>query len=107
MIYILLAFLFLLLLLVIYVVFGGPKLPEETNRIIEEVSKSELSHIIKGKTGYAQSSKVKIWYECLSPNDVPKGNILLNIGMGANCMFWPPKFIQSFINEGYQVQHRV
>jgi pimeloyl-ACP methyl ester carboxylesterase len=103
MIYILLAFLFLLLLLVIYVVFGGPKLPEETNRIIEEVSKSELSHIIKGKTGYAQSSKVKIWYECLSPNDVPKGNILLNIGMGANCMFWPPKFIQSFINEGYQV----
>lgn len=103
MIYILLAFLFLLLLLAIYVIFGGPKLPEETNSIIDEVSKSELSHIIKGKTGYAQTSNVKIWYECISPNGVPKGNILLNIGMGGNCIFWPPKFIQLFIDEGYQV----
>jgi pimeloyl-ACP methyl ester carboxylesterase len=103
MFYLILIFFSLVLTLVIYVIFGGPKLPEETNRIINEVSKSELSHIIKGKTGYAQSSNVKIWYECISPNGVPKGNILLNIGMGANCMFWPPKFIQSFIDEGYQV----
>lgn len=71
--------------------------------MIDEVSTSDLSHIIKGKTGYALSGNVKIWYECISPDGVPKGTILLNIGMGANCMFWPPAFIQSFIDEGYQV----
>lgn len=103
MFYLMLIFFSVVLSLVIYVIFGEPKLPEETKRIINEVTETELSHIIKGKTGYALSSNVKIWYECISPNGVPKGNILLNIGMGANCMFWPPKFIQSFIDEGYQV----
>lgn len=103
MFYILLAFLSILFLLVAYVIFGGPKLPAETNRIIDEVQKSDLSHIIKGKTGYAQSGDVKIWYECISPDGIAKGTILLNIGMGANCMFWPPKFIQLFLDEGYQV----
>ena len=103
MFYLMLIFFFVILSLVIYVIFGGPKLPEETNRIINEVTESDLSHVIKGKTGYALSGNVKIWYECISPNGVPKGNVLLNIGMGGNCMFWPPKFIQTFIDESYQV----
>lgn len=103
MFYLMLIFFSVILSVVIYVIFGGPKLPEETNRIINEVSSSELSHIIKGKTGYALSNNVKIWYECISPNGIPKGTILLNISMGGNCMFWPPKFIQTFKDEGYQV----
>ena len=103
MFYFMLIILSSVLALVVFVIFGGPKLPQETNRIINEVAESELSDIIKGKTGYAQSGKVRIWYECISPNGAPKGTILLNSSMGGDCLFWPPKFIQSFIAEGYNV----
>ena len=99
----LLIFLAIILILVIYAIFGGPGLPEETDKIIEEAAKSDLSHVITGNTGYTQSDNVRIWFECISPAGAPKASILFCSGITADCFLWPPRFIKSFVDAGYQV----
>jgi pimeloyl-ACP methyl ester carboxylesterase len=67
------------------------------------VSKSDLSHVVAGKTGYAESNGVRIWYESISPQGTPKGVVLLSIAMAGDSLFWPPKFIRALTGAGYKV----
>ncbi len=87
----------------IYIYTSGPTLPKETNEIIEGVLKNPLPEIVKGKTGFAKSQGLDIWYESISPKDSSKGVILLVMGISNDALGWPQKFIQSFVDLGYQV----
>jgi len=89
--------------LAIWIYFGGPKLPAETDAMIDEVLNNELPELFAGKTGVATSDGLDIWYESISPENQSKGTVLLNIGMGTSALDWPQKFVREFVDAGYQV----
>ena len=45
--------------------FSGPKLPEDIDKIIDDVMQSELPELIHGDTGYVKSGDTKIWFESI------------------------------------------
>ncbi len=96
-------FLILLVIILIYIYISGPKLPPETNEIIENVLNSKLPEVIGGKTGFASSDGLNIWYECISPEGSSKETVLLIMGLAGNALDWPPKFVRAFVDSGYQV----
>jgi len=96
-------FLTILASLTIWILIAGPKLPAETDAIIDEVLNNELPELFTGKTGVVTSDGLDIWYESISPEGQSKGTVFLNIGMGASALDWPPKFVREFVDAGYQV----
>ena len=82
---------------------GGPKLPPDTDAIIERVAASDLGHVVAGETGYADSSGVRIWYESIPAQASEKGVVLLNISIGGHSLFWPRRFIRGLTEAGYRV----
>lgn len=101
--YFLIFFLILLLALATYLVLGGPKLPFDTDAIIENVLKSELPQAIRGEAGFVTSDGLQIWYECIAPAGEPQGVVLLNTGMAGDAIAWPPMFVRAFVDSGYRV----
>ncbi|MBP1467138.1 alpha/beta hydrolase [Candidatus Chloroploca sp. M-50] len=101
--YFLIFFLVLLLALATYLVLGGPKLPSDTDAIIENVLKSELPQVIRGEAGFVTSDGLQIWYECIAPAGEPQGVVLLNTGMAGDAIAWPPMFVRAFVDAGYRV----
>lgn len=87
----------------IYLYRTGPILPKDTDEILEKVIALPLPELIKGKTGFVNSKGINIWYESILPKESPKGVILLIMGISNDALGWPPKFIQSFVDSGYQV----
>ncbi len=86
-----------------YIFNSGPVLPNDTDEIIEEVLANPIPELVKGKTGTVISQGVKIWYESILSQESPKGVILLIMGISNDALGWPPQFIQSFTDAGYQV----
>ena len=97
------ALLILLIGLIVFIFFTGPKLPANTDTIIENVLNTELPEFVKGKSGYVISDDHKIWYESITPKDSNKGVILLLMGMATDALMWPPTFIDKLVDSGYQV----
>jgi len=97
------ALLVLLIGLIASIFFTGPKLPANTDTIIENVINSELPELVKGESGYVISDNHKIWYESITPKDSNKGSILLFMGMASDGLMWPPIFIDKLVDSGYQV----
>ena len=96
----------LLLLLVglfIYALASGPKLPAETDTIIDDVLNGELPEIIVGKAGMASCDGLNIWYESIAPEGPSLGTVLLLMGSGGDALIWPPTFVRAFVSAGYQV----
>jgi pimeloyl-ACP methyl ester carboxylesterase len=89
--------------LFIYVYRGGPRLPPETDAILESVFQNELPEIVHGETGFATSQGFKIWYERIAPQAESKGTVLLIMSIGGNALDWPPRFIRALLDAGYQV----
>lgn len=89
--------------LVIYVVFGGPTLPPETDEIIDDVLTNELPDVVRGETGVATSDGLEIWYEDIAPRGDSKGTVLFNMGLAGDALLWPPSFIRAFTDAGYRV----
>lgn len=89
--------------LVLYLYLSGPELPGRTDRVIHEIIKNPLPELVNGKTGYAKSQGLNIWYERLSPPDSAKGTILLIMGISNDALGWPQSFIESFLDAGHQV----
>ncbi len=101
--YILLLLLILIGLFATYIIFGGPKLPSDTDVIIDGVLKGELPRLIQGKTGFALWDGLQIWYEDISPLGETKGVVLLNASMAADALAWPLEFVRMFADAGYRV----
>ncbi len=89
--------------IIILIFFTGPKLPDNTDTIIDNVINSELPEFVKGKSGYVVSDNYKIWYESITPKDSNKGAILLFMGMATDALGWPQTFIDKLADSGYQV----
>jgi pimeloyl-ACP methyl ester carboxylesterase len=85
----------------LYVYTAVSPLPLGTNEIIDQVLEADLPQLVTGRSGYAQSGE--IWYEMLEPEGEPKGVILLIMGIGGDGLSWPPAFLQSLVDAGYQV----
>jgi len=98
MIYFLIFFLILFLALATYLVLGGPKLPPDTDTIIDQVLKSELPPVIRGETGFVTSDGLLLWYESIAPVGEPQGVVLLNTGMAGDSIAWPPMFVRALKN---------
>ena len=86
--------------LVLPLFFTGPKLPANTDTIIENVINTELPELVKGKSGYVISDGHKIWYESITSKDSNKGVILLFMGMASDALMWPPTFIDKLVDSG-------
>ncbi len=87
----------------IYIYTSGPHLPKGTDETITSVLENPIPEIVKGKTGLAKSQGLNIWFESISPKDSSKGAVLLIMGISNDALGWPQKFIQSFVDSGYQV----
>lgn len=80
-----------------------PGLPPGTDRMIARIRAAPLTGVVSGESGYAQSRGVRIWYESIPPIGAERGVILLNIALGASCLFWPPGFLRALSSAGYRV----
>jgi len=81
----------------------GPKLPPETDAIIDDVFNNDLPEFVSGQTGFAESDGLQIWYESIAPDGTPKGTVLLIMSHAGSGLEWPPKFIRLFVHAGYRV----
>jgi len=93
----------LLLGFALFIFISGPTLPKETDEIVSNVLKSPVKDLVKGKTGIAKSQGLGIWFESIYPEDSLKGTVVLVMGISNDALGWPPKFIQAFVDSGYQV----
>jgi len=93
----------LIISLIAYIFLTTPKLPQNTDLIIDEVLNSEIPEFVKGETGYVINGDVKIWYESIMPVDTNKGAILLFMGISNDALGWPQSFLDKFVDSGYQV----
>lgn len=82
---------------------GGPKLPPDTDAVIDRVARGDLSRVLAGETGYAHSSGIRIWYEAIASEGPEKGVVLLNLSMGGDSLYWPPGFLRGLTRAGYRV----
>lgn len=89
--------------IIAFIFYSGPRLEDETIRIIDETLNEELPELIKGKTGFVLSNNVKIWYELLSPTTPEKGVICLLMSNAADALQWPPSFINRLTSAGFEV----
>lgn len=85
------------------ILYAGPRLDAETLRIIDETLHEELPELIKGKTGFALSNNVNIWYELRSPTTPTKGVICLLMSNAADALLWPPSLINRLTAAGFAV----
>lgn len=99
-----LVLLLLLILIGIYLyINSAPKLPANTDALIEEVLSERLPEFISGKTGKAMNGDVSIYYESLEGEDSSQGTLLLINGHSSNMLYWPEYFYQAFLDVGYRV----
>jgi pimeloyl-ACP methyl ester carboxylesterase len=87
----------------VYIYNSGPEMPPQTDAIITKVQETPLPELVKGKTGFAKSQGLDIWYESISPVQPAKGSVLLIMGISNDALGWPPQFIKALVDSGYQV----
>lgn len=97
------AILVLLVGAISYIFLSTPKLPDNSNAIIEDVLDAIVPEFVKGQTGYITNNETKIWYESILPVGENKGAILLFMGISNDALGWPQPFIDNLVNSGYQV----
>lgn len=91
-----------LICIFVYIEINIPKLPSNTNKIIETTLNKELREL-SGEPGFAKNGGSKIWYEVITPRDSIKGTIVLIMGISNDALAWPLYFINSLVNFGYRV----
>lgn len=81
----------------------GPRLPPGTEKTIARIRAGPVTGVVTGKSGYAQSGGVRIWYESIPPVGEEKDAVLLNSSLGVGSLFWPPAFLRALSAAGYRV----
>ena len=96
--------LLILLILGIYLFLkSSPKLPKDSDAIIDKVLKEETIEQVYGDSGYADSAGVKIWYNLIRGFGDKRGTIVLVMGHSSNIFAWPDDFIDDLLKAGYDV----
>ncbi|GAB3247270.1 alpha/beta hydrolase [Arthrobacter pigmenti] len=81
----------------------GPRLPPGTESTIARIRAGPVTGVVTGKSGYARSGGVRIWYESIPPVGAEKGVVLLNSSLGVGSLFWPPAFLRALSAAGFRV----
>ena len=82
-----------------FVLTSGPKLSPYAKQAVAELPKREVSELVSGKVGYAQSGNLGIWYEVLGDTLHPP--ILMVNGLGGSALSWSPYLVQGLLDRGY------
>lgn len=82
---------------------GGPRLPRDIDETIDRVSSSDLSDVVSGRTGFADSCGVRIWYEDRPPAGAERGVVVLLTGLAGDSLFWPASVLRALAQAGYRV----
>lgn len=85
------------------IAFGGPRLSADVQRVIKEVVSEETVSVLRGRTGYARSGSIQLWYEDLTPEAPEAGTVFLLMGMGGDALMWPRAFIDALLAAGFRV----
>ena len=80
----------------------GPRLPPGTEGTVARIRAGPVTGVVTGKSGYAQSGGVRIWYESIPPVGAETGVVLLNSSLGVGSLFWPPAFLRALAAGGYR-----
>lgn len=83
--------------------FGGPRLPADTDAVIDRVAASDLAGVVTGTTGETDASGIRLWFESIPPVGPERGTVLLFISLGADGLLWPPAFLRALTGAGYRV----
>src|SRR5690606_19472688 len=89
--------------LVAYIRFGGPRLSADAQCVIKEVVSEDTASLLRGRTGYARSGSIQLWYEDLTPEEPEAGTVLLLMSMGGDALMWPRAFIDALRAAGFRV----
>ena len=81
-------------LIVIYLSID-PKLPDQTDEVIIEITNKNIPELVDGETGYVKSGSVNIWYEIKNKSLKTKGTVLLINGYTEPSTSWNQNFIKS------------
>ena len=81
----------------------GPRLPPGTRRMIARIRSGPVTGVVTGRSGFARSGCVRIWFESIPPVGAERGVVLLNIALGASSLYWPPAFLRALSAAGYRV----
>jgi proline iminopeptidase len=96
--------LFILLCLILWIAFLGwlpPRMPAELKPLLIKIQKEGPEEMHPGRTGFADSGGLKIFYECFGP---PEGEtVLLIMGHSCSSMVWDDFFYHPLTAAGYQV----
>ena len=95
--------LILLILAILFFLGSAPKLPENSDAIIDEVIGGETMEQVVGECGYADSDGVEIWYNRIPAYGERQGTVILVMGHSTNIFGWPDYFFEEFLQEGYDV----
>ena len=71
--------------------------------IITRVIEQGPDSLVTGTENFAHNGERSIWYEVRMPDSVPRGTVILVMGIGQTAMVWPDYFIDSLTDEGYRV----
>jgi pimeloyl-ACP methyl ester carboxylesterase len=97
-------FLLSLAALAAYIRFGGPRLSASAQRVIKDVVAEDTASVLRGRTGYARSGSIQLWYEDVTSTEAQEaGTVLLLMGMGGDALMWPRVFIDSLLAAGFRV----
>ena len=83
--------------------YGGPRLPADTDEIIDRVIRGPVEGVVTGRAGETDASGVRIWYESIPPVGPERGVVLLLMAIAGDALFWPPAFIRVLTPAGYRV----
>ena len=89
--------------LLTYIRISGPVLPKDAGAEIAAVMARPIPDPVRGETGFANSDGWKIWYEKITPDEPPRGTVLLIMGIADDALGWPRRFIDALVGAGYQV----
>lgn len=101
--YFILIFTAIIFLTYYWIWYSSPKLPSNTDALIQEVMSSELPEFMTGESGFVQNGNIKICYEFFENKTSNKGTILLVNGHTQSLLEWPSYFLQPLLDAGYQV----
>lgn len=94
---------FLLILSILFYLSTAPRLPGNSDAIIDEVIREDTIEQVIGESGYADSDGVSIWYNRISAQGNYKGTVVLVMGHSSNIFGWPDYFYDEFLKVGYDV----
>ena len=83
--------------------FGGPRLPDGTDAVIDQAAETDLAGVITGVTGETDESGIRIWDESIPPVGRERGVVLLFMAIGGDALFWPPAFLRELSGAGFRV----